>query len=330
MWNTFDYDTLGRIESSVLNGATVNYSYTYNNITSELQVTGSNRTNTISYNGLGQVASVTQNGKVLDFEYDNNGKLVNASPPVTGSTVSYDYDSRSMLTQESDPDRGDSEYEFNSLGELVGFETASGDKDSIIYDHIGRDSVRIRDNGQTRYYYYTSGNGKGKIREISSPAGYKKYSYDIYGNVTRECDSISSTEYFPFIYEYNQYGKLSEMTYPGGFAVKYEYNENGYLESIKKESDDAVIWECESIDEYGNITDYDLSAGNITIEKSYNSNGYLTEIKTSASGTEKQWFRYSFDASTGDLTWKRDNLRNITGNFRCDTISVRLNQYNVL
>ncbi|MFH0842169.1 MAG: SpvB/TcaC N-terminal domain-containing protein [Bacteroidota bacterium] len=317
VWNTYTYDNLGRVDTSVINGTTVYYTYEDNNITSELQVTGIDRTNTISYNGLGQAASVTRNGKSLGFEYDNNGKLLNASPPASGSTVSYDYDSKSMLTQESDPDRGDSEYEFNSLGELTGFETANGDKDSIIYDHIGRDSIRIRENGQTRYYYYTSGNGKGRIREISSPAGYKKYSYDIYGNVTRECDSISSTEYFPYSYEYNEFGKLSKMTYPGGFAVKYEYD-NGFLKYIKKASDNAVIWQCNSANEYGNITQYSLSGTIITVDKSYNSNGYLTGIKTSAGGTTRQWLRYSFDASTGDLTWRRDSIRNITENFRYD------------
>jgi len=265
------------------------------------------------------VESTSRNNKSLGFEYDNNGKLIHANPPASGSTVSYDYDARSTLTQETDPDRGTSEYEFNSLGELIGFETANGDKDSIIYNHIGRDSLRIRDNGQTTYLYYTSGNGIGKLKEISSPAGYKKYSYDIYGNVIRECDSISTSEYFPYSYEYNEYGKLSKMTYPGGFAVKYEYSTGtGHLQYIKKADDNSIIWQCNSVNENGNITQYSLSVGSITVYKSFDNNGYLTQIQTDAGATTKQWFRYSFDATTGDLSWRRDSLRNITESFSYD------------
>ncbi|MDW5298920.1 MAG: SpvB/TcaC N-terminal domain-containing protein [Sedimentibacter sp.] len=317
-WNTFAYDTLGRIESSVAHGSTLNYTYGNNNITSTLQVSGGNRAGTVLYNGLGQVSSTTRSNKSLSFEYDNNGKLINANPPASGSTVSYDYDSRSMLTQESDPDRGNSDYEYNSFGELIGFKTANGDKDSIIYDHIGRDSIRVRDNGQTRYSYYTSGNGKGKLSEISSPSGYKKYTYNIYGNVIRECDSISAAEYFTYSYEYNENGKLSKMTYPGGFAVKYEYNNNGYLEYIKKADDNSIIWKCISADANSNVTEYQLSPGNITLNKSFDSNGYLTEIKTAYGSTPKQLLKYSFDPATGDLSMRKDSLRGITENFGYD------------
>jgi len=53
------------------------------------------------------------------------------------------------------------------------------------------------------------------------------------------------------------------MTYPNGFAITYQYNSYGYLESIKRASDNSIIWQCNSIDALGNTTQYSLSAGNI-------------------------------------------------------------------
>jgi hypothetical protein len=116
------------------------------------------------------------------------------SPPSTVAGLSFNYDQRGLPADGTDPDRGTSLYGYNVLGELTGYETAKGDRDSVVYDVLGRDSLLIRTNGVTSYTYYQSGNGKGKVYIIAGPTGYKKFSYDIYGNVTRECDSISSTK----------------------------------------------------------------------------------------------------------------------------------------
>ena len=126
--------------------------------------------------------------------------MISAAPPYSGSTVSYGYDSRPMLAHETDPDRGISQYSFNSLGELTHSQTAKGDEDSIIYDNIGRESTRIRETGNTTYSYYTAGTGKGNLSQVSSPSGFKKYSYDPYGSITRDCDSIPTQGTFPFTY----------------------------------------------------------------------------------------------------------------------------------
>ncbi len=185
--------------------------------------------------------------------------MINATPTASGSSVSYGYDARSTLASETDPDRGISKYGFNSFGELNHSQSAKGDEDSIIYDFIGRDSIRIRENGVTYYTYYSSGSGKGRLSQLNSPSGYEKFSYDIYGNVTRKCDSIPGQVSFPFNYVYDDYGRMSKMTYPGGFAVNYYYNNKGYLESIKRASDNFPIWKCNSVNEQGFTTEYSFS-----------------------------------------------------------------------
>jgi len=98
----------------------------------------------------------------------------------------------------------------------------------------------------------------------------------------------------------------------------YHYNANGYLEYIKRASDNSVIWQCNSIDPNGNITQYGLSAGAISVNKIFDENGYLTRIRTSAGATNKQWLGYEFDANIGDLLMRKDSLRSITETFGYD------------
>lgn len=316
--NTYNYDALGRIESSEINGASLDYSYDINETTTTLTTSGYNREYTVSLNGVGQAVSTTRNNKTLNFSYGNNGQIISAEPPSQGSEVNYGYDARPMLSEEVDPDRGTTAYNFNSLGELTHFRYASGDEDSILYDKVGRDSIRIRENGNTIYSYYISGPGKGRVSQIRSSSGFKKYTYDSYGNVTRECDSIPSQAAFAFSYQYDDHEKITRITYPNGFAITYEYNEKGYLKSIKRASDNSIIWQCYSIDALGNITQYKLSGGNIVVNKSYDQYGYLTDIKTTAGSINKQWFKYNFDSSTGDLSWRKDELRDLTEDFGYD------------
>jgi len=317
-WNVFSYDTIGRIQTQSVNGSSLNYAYSNNTTTISNSNGVATRTYSSSLNGIGQIVSTVQNGKSLSFSYGNNGEITSVAPPSSGSSLNYTYDSRPTLTQATDPDIGTLKYDYNSLGELTHFETAKGDEDSIIYDYIGRDSIRIRENGNTNYSYYQSGSGKGNLSQVSSPSGFKKYSYNIDGNITRECDSISAQEAFPFVYEYDTYGRISKITYPGGFAVIYQYNVKGYLQYIKKASDNSTIWQCNTANELGNITQYSMSGGNIITYKTFDEYGYLTGIKTTAGSTTKQWFGYSFDPNTGDLNWRQDKIRSLTENFEYD------------
>jgi len=318
IWNEFSYDTIGRIESLYVNGGNISYSYNNNSTTVSNMVNGENRTYTATINGAGQISSTEQNGKTLSFAYDNNGSLSSVTPPHAGSSLNYNYDARSMKREETDPDMGTLKFNHNALGELTHFETAKGDSDSLIYDISGRDSIRIRKDGNTTYTYYQSGVAKGQLKQVSKNSGFKKYSYDIYGHITRECDSLSVQDYFPFSYMYDDHGRISKMTYPGGFAITYHYNANGYLEYIKRASDNSVIWQCNSTNESGNITQYSMANGNIIRNNSYNQYGYLTEIKTTAGAVTKQWYEYSFDANSGDISWRKDKNRSITENFGYD------------
>jgi RHS repeat-associated protein len=199
---------------------------------------------------------------------------------------------------------------------LIKQENAKGDEDTIYYDIAGRDSIWTREDGNTVYSYYTSGGGKGKLSQIQSPSSYKKYSYDNYGRIIRECDSISSSEFLVFEYGYDAYGRLSSAKYPSGLEISYLYNSEGFPGQIKYGS--TVIWECEDMNAFGDITGYSMNDGDFTIDKSYDNDGFVTGIKTMYGANTKQWYLYEWDDTTGNLKNRKDNIRSITENFSYD------------
>ncbi len=172
--------------------------------------------------------------------------------------------------------------------------------------------------GNTTFTYNTSGSAKGNVSQITTPAEVQKYGYDFMGRVIRVCDSINANEKMSFAYEYDTYGRKSKLTYPTGYYITYHYNSNGYLSQIKDGNTSEVIWQCNVMDRWGNITGASMSNGNITTTRSYSNNGQITELKTTSGGTAKQWFGYSFNSATGNLSWRRDSIRHLTERFRYD------------
>jgi RHS repeat-associated protein len=223
-----------------------------------------------------------------------------------------------LPVNEADPDRGINQAGYNSLGQKTVTINAAGDQSVTRYDYYGRDSLWVRPDGNTTFTYLTSGAAKGSVYQITSPVETRKYSYDSMGRITRTCDSINDTEKMAFAYEYDIYGRISRLTYPTGFSVTYHYNSRGYLYQVKNGSTNAVIWQGITSDARGNMTSYSLSENNISVTRAYNTAGFLSEIKTTVGGNARQWFEYQFETPTGNLTWRKDRIRNLTEDFTYD------------
>ena len=322
-WNYFDYDTIGRLNHTLLNGSSSSISY--NNLTTTISkfFLGDDRVSelrerSVTQNGLGQVITVGQNDLTMSFVYDDKGSVQTVTPPSTGTQLSFTYDTRGLPLSQTDPDMGINQTSFNGFGEQVTFTNAAGQPSTNHYDIIGRDSIRIRPEGNTTFTYITSGPAKGNVSQITTPDEVRKYGYNSMGRVSRVCDSINANEKMDFSYEYDSYGRVSKLTYPTGYYITWHYNSNGYLSQIKDGNTSSVIWQCNTVDRWGNTTGASLSNGTITTTRSYDNNGQITEIKTTSGGTPKQWFGYSFNAHTGNLSWRRDSIRQLTERFRYD------------
>ena len=101
-WNYFEYDTIGRLNHTLINGSGSNI--TYNNLTTTLSKFSLNddrepelRTRSTTKNGLGQVITFGQNNLTMSFSYYDNGRVQTITPPATGTQLTFAYDSRGLL-----------------------------------------------------------------------------------------------------------------------------------------------------------------------------------------------------------------------------------------
>ena len=165
------------------------------------------------------------------------------------------------------------------------------------------------------YAYTTTGGGKGQIASITNSHNKtkKEYQYDSYGRITKFTDKVGEVT-FTSEYQYDSNGNITKQTYPSGYAITNSYT-NGYLTKVEGSNGDK-IWEFGSETALGQPISYKLG-NSVTVTHSYNQDMHLTGIKT---GTALD-YSYSFNATTGNLSWRKDNKANLQENFTYDNLN---------
>ena len=199
------------------------------------------------------------------------------------------------------------------FGELVKQIDAMGKTDSLNYDVLGRVATRIRDDGTTTYSYDPSGK-PGLLSSVTYPGGSVSFNYDTYSRLQNKTIVINSTN-LNTSYTYDSYSRMQTQTYPSGFAIKNIYNTFGYLEQVRRNDNNALIWECESVNVFGGVTQQKYG-NNLTTVKDYDITGMLRGITTG----NVQDLEYSFRHETGNLIARRDNIRELTELFGYDDL----------
>ncbi|VEN72620.1 conserved membrane hypothetical protein [Candidatus Desulfarcum epimagneticum] len=172
---------------------------------------GADRTNTgYSYNAAGDLLNI----------YDHDG-----------NETENHYDTLGRKTQMIDPDLGTWSYEYDLNGNLKKQTDAKGQIIKFTYDSLNRvDGKSVGNSGFYVYLYDQSPNGKGRLAGILKAnlrANGKilidvkhTYEYDQMGRKTKVTKNIRSNPYVTsYVYDFS--GKLTSMTYPGGYTVVY-------------------------------------------------------------------------------------------------------------
>jgi RHS repeat-associated protein len=193
---TYGYDTLNRLTSATIGGATT--SWTYDGVGNRLTQTGPGGLTSYTYNSDDELTSDGTNSYNYDsngnqttagantFAYDLANRLLSAS--VSGATSNYSYDGDGLRLSSTiassttnflwDPGAG--------LPQLDAEQTSSGtDIRSYLY---GAGLVSMASGGST--YYYHSGD-LGSITNVTDASGNPQwsYSYDAWGNPTATQDA---------------------------------------------------------------------------------------------------------------------------------------------
>ncbi|WP_125564710.1 RHS repeat-associated core domain-containing protein [Pseudoalteromonas rubra] len=124
-------------------------------------IPGGAQTTITTHNVHGEKHTVTdQTGQVLTYSYNRLGLLETVKSSAEGNTALIT-NTYNLITgrkeRTEDVDRGNWQYTYNALGELLTQTDANGDKQSFVYDDLGRKTqLNINDAVDSQWHYHPS------------------------------------------------------------------------------------------------------------------------------------------------------------------------------
>jgi RHS repeat-associated protein len=280
-------------------------------------------------NATGLLESSTDPGGSIGYAYYSDGQLKSTTTP-DGSITSIAYDAYGHQTFLSDLDAGPSTYRYNALGQLQRQTDGKGVTFEMFYDKAGRLIKKAGSN--------TSGSHSSLINTYNPPTSPKgsrglpqaevfvdengktvKYSFT-YDDKVRLAQKVieSSNRVFAYNYSYDVLGNLTKYTYPSGYSLAFDYNENkGTLKKVIQTSDNKVVYEPGAYNARGQMIDYKVANGSIFTSFEFDDYGMPTFIKTgknSLGSSEIQKLETNFNKFTGNLEYRKDHNYNVNGN----------------
>jgi RHS repeat-associated protein len=312
---SYTYYNDGRKHTVVSNGITKDFTYNKREISEE--IVGSGRTNSTIIDAIGNVINVDNNGTNIVYNYYSNGKLKDMA--TLGSSISLTYDDNGFKESLSDPNAGEYSYNYDVYGQLNSKSTPIGTYGAI-YDKAGRIETETG-YGNVSYTYIEDGNGINQLKAIVADGSeFLNLSYDSDGNISKMNEKVGSLS-LEVSYEYDDYNRTTSINYPGGFGIKYIYDEeSGALEKILTDSDD-LIWQLLDVNKSNQITKYKY--GNLleTI-LTYDSHNAIERITT---GTIQD-ISYGFNAVKGRFNYRDGLIKDVREDFTYDDDELDYNQ----
>lgn len=319
-WNTNTYDACGRVITQTAPDGK-SYSFTYDGLkTITTDPLGHKTTKEVDVNGL-LVKSTDNDGNSVTYQYNVSGKCTQVKGPRT--TIKMEYDLMGNRTKLDDPDLGVSTSVYNAYGEMVSQTDGKG-KTTYQYDKGGRLTNENRPDMKVVIGYSSTNNNVTYKRSSStgtpsaSSGDGVVYSYDSYGRVTQEKRYVGSKT-FTTSFTYNNKNLLDVITYPSGLKIKNVYRDNGFLYKVQNQGTGKDLWQLDKTDARGQEETVTYGNG-LTTQTVYNAaKGYVQRITLSKASSSLVDMIYSFNA-VGNLTLRRDNLRNLVEDFVYDTL----------
>ena len=319
-WNTNTYDACGRVITQTAPDGK-SYSFTYNGLkTVSTDPLGHKTTKELDVNG-NLVKSTDNNGNSVTYQYNVSGKCTQVKGPRT--TIKMEYDLMGNRTKLDDPDLGVSTSVYNAYGELVSQTDGKG-KTTYQYDKGGRLTNENRPDMKVVIGYSSTNNNVTYKRSSStgtpsaSSGDGASYTYDKYGRVTQEKRYVGSKT-FTTSFTYNNKNLLDVITYPSGLKIKNVYRDNGFLYKVQNQGTGKDLWQLDKTDARGQ--EESVKHGNgLTTKMVYDAaKGYVKGITLSKGSTNLMNWSYEFNA-VGNLTMRKDVLRNLTEQFDYDAL----------
>lgn len=230
----------------------------------------------------------------VSYVYNSMGKPVEID--CEGSKTLMEYDAVGNKTSMTDPDAGITTYEYAADGKLLKQTDARGIVTTNTYDELGRLTTSHVGDMEITRTYGTSGNDNLQLIKTTCGNNSESYTYDVFGRLTSKTRSVEGDELHQYTYSYNMDGSIASVVYPGGLAIGYVYDANGYLMAKKYNN-----VEFKSLAFYDGITTkYKLLNTFGSKAVTLSTDGHIKSVDINCRG-HKNFFEYEYDSATDNL-----------------------------
>lgn len=312
-WNVYTYDAYDRVVSlKYASGKEDTFSYSNTSITSV--VDGVSKTE--KYNASGDIISVTDPAGTTTYNYRPDGQMISVVAPGQ-ITTTFGYDDFGRQTTMNDPSLGIIRYAYDTMGNVAQETDANGNVTKKTYDNFHR-LIKKEVAGQTINYGYNADNLIES--EVSSNGTSKAYTYDALMRLSTLKETNVDGKWLKKTFTHTN-GRISDLTYAsniGNIVIENYTYSYGNLSEVKL-NNSTSIWKLISENALGLTTG--VNTGILTRTYSYDANGDPTGRVVKNGSTVIQNSGYNFNAKTGNLNWRKDNVRNIQENFGYDNLN---------
>jgi len=313
-WNSYQYDSYDRPTIlSEASGRITLYSYSGKTVTTTEDGIASTQT----FDNQGNLTKVSDPAGSITYNLRPDGQPSSVVAP--GSvTTSFTYDKYGRRLSIVDPSAGTQSCTYSAAGDIATETDANSKKISYKYDAYNRLTTKTFPEFTVYYRYNSDGL---LVADSINSTRFTAYTYDTYGRLNKEKETVPDGKWLEKTNTYAD-GCLQSTKYASqsGTIVteNYAYT-SGYLTEIKLNGTTS-IWKITAANVFGQPTG--VTTGNIARTYSYNAYGLLTGRKAGSFQNQT----YSFDAVKGNLTNRKDNIKNIQEDFTYDNLN-RLTGY---
>ncbi|TKG90729.1 hypothetical protein EYV94_22970 [Puteibacter caeruleilacunae] len=255
------------------------------------------------------LTKATRSGKDIIYTYYPDGNLKKIQSPDNVIT-SFEYDLAGNKTKMIDPSAGTVTYGYNNLGQLTS-QVIGGQTTSFSYHSDGRLLSKTGE-GTWTYSYGTSDK---LLESISKGSSFTRtFGYKSDGKVGSVTDKIDGVNYTTQI-DYDSKGRISQKTHPSGSVELLKYNTiSQYMDEIWVGS--KRVWKITGMNARNQV-DAAIYGDNLNGTFTYNAFGNQTQATVGA----VQNYQYLYEATTGNMTERKNNKINQSESFAFDGLN---------
>jgi RHS repeat-associated protein len=230
------------------------------------------------------------NAGTVSTKYNAYNELVKQTD-ANGNNYNYTYDNLGRIIKRNGPE-GISSYEYYCKAKLIGYTDLKG---NAIYFEPESDFANESTHGEIAngIFTYCCNNNVTKITGWNGIV--KSFDYDNFGRLLKKNELVDGVNY-EFKYGYDVYDNNVSITYPSGIVIENNYDAIGYLTSVNQQGNSNVIYQTNTVNGQGQLTEYKLGDGHTSNQSYYD--GYPTSFTTQ--GLQRT-LQMSWNTQTGNL-----------------------------